>query len=163
MVWSKVVCPGADSVIQTDTVSGRDSMLIRVPSGDMSCPDWLSRDVVPLGFLLIKLLSFVDSPTAAGFGCWPSGCWSEELAAMLLDHQKLGSVWAPLWALLWAPLWALQWALLWALQWALLRMLLRALRRALLLGSAFVLWNCRVLPVWKMQTGRGCLEAGLGW
>ena len=87
MVWSKVVCPGADSVIQTDTVSGRDSMLIRVPSGDMSCPDWLSRDVVPLGFLLIRLLSFVDSPTAAGFGCWPSGGWSEELAAMLLGEE----------------------------------------------------------------------------
>ena len=83
MVWSKVVCPGADSVIQTDTVSGRDSMLIRVPSGDMSCPDWLSRDIVPLGFLLIRLLSFVDSPAAAGFGCWPSGGGSEELAMLL--------------------------------------------------------------------------------
>ena len=54
MVWSKVVCPGADSVMKTDTVSGRDSMLIRVPSGDMSCPDWLSR-VLVAGHLVVGL------------------------------------------------------------------------------------------------------------
>ena len=69
MAWSKVVCPGDDSVMRTDTVSGRESMLIRVPTGDISWPDWLSRDATPLGFLPIKLLNFVEKPAVAGFGC----------------------------------------------------------------------------------------------
>ena len=42
MVWSKVVCPEADSAMSTATVSGRESMLICVPSGAMSWFDWLS-------------------------------------------------------------------------------------------------------------------------
>ena len=80
-MWSKVVCPGVDSVTQTETVSGRDSMLILVPSGDMSCPEWLSKDTVPFIFLLIRLFSLVDIP--AGFDCWPSGGGSEEPAMLL--------------------------------------------------------------------------------
>ena len=69
MAWSKVVCPGDDSVMSTETVSGRASMLIRVPSGDTSWSDWLSRDATPLGFLPIRLLNFVEKPAEVCFGC----------------------------------------------------------------------------------------------
>ena len=33
-----------------------------VSFGDMSCPDWLSKDTVPFIFLLILLFSLVDLP-----------------------------------------------------------------------------------------------------
>ena len=75
MAWSKVVCPGADSVMSTEIVSGRESMLICVPSGAMSWFDWLSSEATPLvAFFLSQLAAeesiFDGAPATVGLGCW---------------------------------------------------------------------------------------------
>ena len=77
-VWSKVVYPEADSAMSTATVSGRESMLICVPSGAMSWFDWLSSEA---RFLVVFFLSqfaaevsiFDGAPATGGLGCWLLG------------------------------------------------------------------------------------------
>ena len=66
MAWSKVVCPGADSVMSTETVSGRESMLICVPSGAMSWFDWLSSEATPM--VAFFLSQFAAEESHRGFG-----------------------------------------------------------------------------------------------
>ena len=76
-----MVCPDSDSAVTTATVSGRESMLICVPSGAMNWLDWLSREA---RFLVVFFLSqfvaeeiiFDEAPAAGGLGCWLADGWS---------------------------------------------------------------------------------------
>ena len=69
-----MVCLDSDSAVSTATVSGRESMLICVPSGAMNWLDWLSREA---RFLVVFFLSqfvaeeiiFDEAPAAGGLGC----------------------------------------------------------------------------------------------
>ena len=55
--------------------------MILVPSGEMSCPDWLSKDTELVVFLLNLFFSLVDLP--ASLDRCPFECVSKALAILV--------------------------------------------------------------------------------